>query len=67
MQDVCLPEANAHLTSLIQTLAPMQNASGGFGGSHGHASHCAPTYSAVLSLAVVGGTEALRMIDRESM
>ncbi|KAF5856075.1 CAAX farnesyltransferase (FTase) subunit beta [Aspergillus alliaceus] len=46
---------------------PMQNPTGGFGGGHGQLSHCAPTYAAVLSLAMVGGEEAFQMIDRKTM
>ncbi|KAL8710712.1 MAG: hypothetical protein Q9220_004730 [cf. Caloplaca sp. 1 TL-2023] len=40
-----------------ETLSSMQNASGGFAGGHGQISHCAPSYAAVLSLAMVGGSE----------
>lgn len=50
-----------------QTFAPAQNPNGGFGGGHGQISHCAPSYAAILSLAIVGGTEALEMIDRRSL
>ncbi|QIW98714.1 hypothetical protein AMS68_004232 [Peltaster fructicola] len=49
---------------LITTLRPLQNVSGGFAGGHGQNSHCAPSYSCVLALAMVGG---LDMIDRTSM
>ncbi|KAI9752990.1 MAG: hypothetical protein M4579_005375 [Chaenotheca gracillima] len=52
---------------VIYTLAPMQNPDGGFGGGHGQMSHCASTYAAVLSLALVGGEDAYDMIDREAM
>lgn len=48
----------------IRTFTPLQNATGGFGGGHGHYSHCAATYAAVLSLAIVDG---LDMVDRRSM
>ncbi|KAL2832811.1 terpenoid cyclases/protein prenyltransferase alpha-alpha toroid [Aspergillus pseudoustus] len=51
----------------ISTFNPMQNATGGFGGGHGQISHCASTYAAVLSLAMVGGDEALSLIDRRAM
>ncbi|KAL3475651.1 terpenoid cyclases/protein prenyltransferase alpha-alpha toroid [Aspergillus californicus] len=51
----------------ISTFAPMQNPTGGFGGGHGQMSHCASTYAAVLSLAMVGGEEALSLIDRRAM
>lgn len=43
---------------------PLQNADGGFGGGHGQLSHCAPSYAATLSLALVDG---LDMIDRRIM
>lgn len=40
---------------------------GGFGGGHGQLSHLAPSYAVVLSLAMVGGSESLGMIDRRAM
>jgi protein farnesyltransferase subunit beta len=52
---------------VIKTFAPMQNASGGFGGGHGQYSHLAGTYAAILSLALVGGEAAYSLIDRQSM
>jgi protein farnesyltransferase subunit beta len=55
-----------HHRSAISTLTPCQNPTGGFGGSHGHMSHLAPSYAAVLTLASVGG-EALSMVDRRAM
>jgi protein farnesyltransferase subunit beta len=45
----------------------MQNATGGFGGGHGQMSHCAPSFAAVLSLALVGGDETFQIIDRQAM
>lgn len=45
----------------------MQNPTGGFGGGHGQLSHCASSYAAVLSLAMIGGEEAYNLIDREKM
>lgn len=45
----------------------MQAPTGGFGGGHGQISHCASSYAAVLSLAMVGGEEALNLIDRQAM
>ena len=45
----------------------MQNADGGFGGGHGQISHLAPSYAAVLSLAIVGEPAALDLIDRRSL
>ena len=59
--------ANIWYPRIIQTLSPMQNLDGGFGGGHGQMSHCAPTYAAILSLAMVGGEEALGMINRKTM
>jgi protein farnesyltransferase subunit beta len=52
---------------VIDTLAPMQNEDGGFGGGHGHFSHIATSYAAVLSLIMVGGNEAYDLIDRKGM
>lgn len=49
---------------LINTLRPLQNATGGFGGGHGQYAHCAATYAALLSLAAVDGLE---MVDRKAM
>ncbi|KAG5915146.1 hypothetical protein E4U42_000117 [Claviceps africana] len=52
---------------LIETVRPMQNEGGGFGGGFGQTSHLATTYPIVLSLALVGGTDAYEVIDRRSM
>ncbi|KAK6581491.1 hypothetical protein PZA11_006182 [Diplocarpon coronariae] len=52
---------------LISTVRPIQNSSGGFGGGNGQMSHLAPTYAILLSLAIIGGTEAMEIIDRKSM
>lgn len=52
---------------LINTVRPIQNANGGFGGGNGQMSHLAPSYAIVLSLAIVGGEEALDIIDRKTM
>jgi protein farnesyltransferase subunit beta len=52
---------------LISTVRPIQNADGGFGGGNGQMSHLAPTYAIILSLAMVGGEEALDLIDRKAM
>lgn len=48
----------------MDTFRPLQNPDGGFGGGHGHLSHLAASYAAVLSLAMVGGLE---MVDRRGM
>lgn len=45
----------------------MQNPTGGFGGGHGQMSHCAPSYAVTLSLAMVGGEDAYKLIDRTAM
>ena len=52
---------------VVETCTPMQNPSGGFGGGHGQTSHAASSYAAVLSLAMVGGNEALDLIDRRAL
>lgn len=52
---------------VTHTFTPMQNLDGGFGGGHGQTSHCATSYAAILSLAMVGGKEALDMIDRRAL
>ncbi|KAM0521169.1 hypothetical protein ACHAPE_002642 [Trichoderma viride] len=54
-------------TRLIETVRPMQNKTGGFGGGFGQLSHLATTYATVLSLALVGGDEAFEVVDRRSM
>lgn len=53
--------------SAIATFTPMQNPTGGFGGGHGQMSHCAPSYAVTLSLAMVGGEDAYKVIDRQAM
>ena len=52
---------------LITTVRPIQNRTGGFGGGNGQMSHLAPTYAVILSLAMVGGKEALDLVDRKAM
>ncbi|KAL8638461.1 MAG: hypothetical protein Q9228_004393 [Teloschistes exilis] len=52
---------------VTQTLSAAHNATGGFGGGHGQISHCAPSYAAILSLAMIGGTESLELIDRKAL
>lgn len=52
---------------VISTLSPMQNLDGGFGGGHGQMSHSAASYAAILALILVGGEDALNMIDRKSL
>ncbi|EKD20363.1 prenyltransferase and squalene oxidase [Drepanopeziza brunnea f. sp. 'multigermtubi' MB_m1] len=52
---------------VINTVRPIQNATGGFGGGNGQMSHLAPTYAILLSLAIVGESESMELIDRKSM
>ena len=52
---------------VVRTFTAAQNIDGGYGGGHGQLSHCAPSYAAILSLAMVGGEEALDSIDRRSL
>jgi protein farnesyltransferase subunit beta len=52
---------------MINTARPLQNATGGFAGGYGQLSHLAPTYATVLALGMVGGEEAIGIIDRKAM
>lgn len=53
---------------VVETLACYQNPlTGGFGGGSHQLSHCAPTYSACLSLCIVGTDAAYGIIDRKKM
>ena len=52
---------------MIRTFVPMQSPTGGFGGGFGQTPHLACSYATVLSLAIVGGTEAYSLINREAM
>lgn len=52
---------------VASTYAASQNPTGGFGGGHGQFSHLAAAYAAVLSIATVGGSVALDLIDRKAM
>lgn len=49
---------------LMETVRPLQNPTGGFGGGHGQLSHAAGTYATLLALAAVGGLE---LVDRKAM
>ena len=51
----------------IKTLKRCQHPDGGFGGGAGHLAHLAPTYSAILSLAIVATPEAYDLIDRSKL
>ncbi|KAL4984937.1 terpenoid cyclases/protein prenyltransferase alpha-alpha toroid [Aspergillus falconensis] len=60
-------DLSRHRERAISTITPMQNSTGGFGGGHGQLSHCASSYAVVLSLAMIGGEEALNLVDRQAM
>ena len=60
-------DVTVYREQLISTVRPMQNATGGFGGGHGQMSHLAPTYAIVLALSMVGGEQALEIVDRKAM
>lgn len=57
-------DVSSYRQSLIDTLRPLQNSTGGFGGGHGQYSHCAGTYAALLALAAV---DALEIVDRRAL
>ncbi|XP_065893069.1 protein farnesyltransferase subunit beta-like [Dysidea avara] len=52
---------------VVQFLSRCQHEDGGFAGGPGQLSHLAPTYSAILSLAVLGTQEAYDCIDRPAL
>ncbi|KAI9646931.1 CAAX farnesyltransferase (FTase) subunit beta [Ciborinia camelliae] len=60
-------DISSYREKIISTCRPIQNATGGFGGGNGQMSHLATTYANVLSIAMVGGKEALDIIDRKAM
>ncbi|RFU79468.1 farnesyltransferase subunit beta [Trichoderma arundinaceum] len=60
-------DVEPYRAKLIETVRPIQNETGGFGGGFGQASHLATTYAVILSLALVGGGEAFEVVDRRSM
>ncbi|QSZ34840.1 hypothetical protein DSL72_007699 [Monilinia vaccinii-corymbosi] len=60
-------DISSYREKIIATCRPIQNVTGGFGGGNGQMSHLATTYANVLSIAMVGGPEALDMIDRKAM
>ncbi|KAL1926265.1 hypothetical protein VTP01DRAFT_5962 [Rhizomucor pusillus] len=51
----------------IATVAKWQQPNGGFGGGSEQISHLATTYAAVNSLAILGGEEAYKVIDRDAL
>jgi len=53
--------------SALSSLKACQHPEGGFGGSHGHMAHLAPTYAALNTLALYGGDEAFEIVDRKKM
>ncbi|TKA33952.1 hypothetical protein B0A54_15132 [Friedmanniomyces endolithicus] len=57
-------DVSSYKDRLIETVRPLQNPSGGFGGGHGQYSHCACTYATILALAAVDGLE---VVDRKAM
>ena len=60
-------DSSEYRERLISTVRPIQNVTGGFGGGNGQMSHLAPTYAIILALAIVGGREALDVVDRKAM
>jgi len=64
-----LGQSPQHLYSrIVATLDSMQNkVTGGYAGGIGQASHCAPTYAAVLCLCEIGTEEALGSINRKGI
>jgi len=57
-------DVTSYRERLMDTVKPLQNKTGGFGGGHGQFSHCAGTYATVLALACVDGLE---VVDRKAM
>ncbi|KAJ1722425.1 CAAX farnesyltransferase (FTase) subunit beta [Coemansia erecta] len=51
----------------IDTLKPLQDPEGGFCGGNRQLPHLAGSYAAVLAIALVGGEDAYRIVDREAM
>ncbi|KAI9765596.1 MAG: CAAX farnesyltransferase (FTase) subunit beta [Geoglossum simile] len=60
-------DVSSYRERVVSTLTPMRNRDGGFGGGPGQLSHLAATYPAILSLVMVGGDEALGIIDRKML
>ncbi|KAJ8064484.1 hypothetical protein OCU04_006818 [Sclerotinia nivalis] len=60
-------DISSYREKIISTCRPIQNVTGGFGGGNGQMSHLATTYANVLSISMVGGQEALDIIDRKAM
>ena len=60
-------DASAYRAKLYETLRPIQNASGGFGGGQGQYSHLATTYASVLAVCIAGGGDLYDLIDRQAL
>lgn len=60
-------DVTRYRTRVMDTLRPLQNASGGFGGGNGQMSHITATYAAVLSLCLVspGASDDLEDSEKE--
>ncbi|KAF2276677.1 CaaX farnesyltransferase beta subunit Ram1 [Westerdykella ornata] len=52
---------------IIDTLTDVQHPEGGYGGGFGHLPHLAPTYAAILSLAMAGSSAAYESINRRTL
>ena len=55
---------SSHPHRVVQFLSRCQHPDGGFAGGPGQLPHLAPTYAAILSLAVLGTQDAYDCIDR---
>lgn len=53
-------DLSPHIPETVATLKAFQNPGGGFGGNVGQLSHLAPTYAAVMALAICGEVESVR-------
>ena len=53
-----------HTPRVVQFLSQCQHQDGGFAGGPGQLAHLAPTYAAILTLAILGTQEAYNCIDR---
>ncbi|KAJ1882298.1 CAAX farnesyltransferase (FTase) subunit beta [Coemansia sp. RSA 1722] len=51
----------------IETLRPLQDPRGGFCGGNKQLPHLAGSFAAVMTVAIVGGETAYRMVDRQKM
>ncbi|KAJ4422219.1 CAAX farnesyltransferase (FTase) subunit beta [Gnomoniopsis sp. IMI 355080] len=60
-------DVSSYREALIETARSMQNDTGGFGGGNGQLSHLATTYAIVLSMALVGGEDVYKVVDRRAL